>query len=360
MPRESSRSGQITLVALALVAILSGCRSNDGPVVPTPNTNLHQYWVLTLDHHAVTMSTTAPYDTFRLTATPRDANGTPLAGPIAPTFTSSDIKDVQVDSTGLVHALGTVAEVTVTATLLSGGVTHADTAYIGVTSLANPPVLRSLSIHPVPPDSAETSIDNGTTLPFTALDTAGDTLSGLIVYYQSLNVSTATIDPTAGLVTGVYPGRVTFVATATAYGITKADTLPFVIGWPSQAFILITQQFVSGKAVLGFGGKRLVSPGATVVWRNASTTTSIDIVFDDSAAVDSSPDWCTPDFQSFPWLCQSGNVPPFAQSPDTTLGLAGYFQGWAIRSFPKPGTYHYHSKIFGTEGEIDVIDWHTL
>src|SRR5690242_15951235 len=49
---------------------LAGCGSDrvDTQINPNPST---LYWALTLDQHAITLSTVSPYDTVRLTAIPR-------------------------------------------------------------------------------------------------------------------------------------------------------------------------------------------------------------------------------------------------------------------------------------------------
>ena len=63
--------------AAAILAALLGCGSDS--VAPTPTTDVsHFYWSLTLGQHAINLSTVAPYDTVRIAATPRKADGTPL------------------------------------------------------------------------------------------------------------------------------------------------------------------------------------------------------------------------------------------------------------------------------------------
>ena len=347
------RLGRLVLAAIALT--LAACANNDLGVAAAPSTSQSQFWGLTLNSDAVTMSTAAPYDTFRLVATPRDAGGNPLAGLPAPVFTSSDLKHVPVDSLGLVHALGTATGVLVTASVTTATQSYTDTAYVSVTSAASPPALAKVSIHPDSTDSAETAVGVTRTLPTVALDTAGKPILGLAVYYRSLAPATATVTPAVGRVTGVSPGRVTLIATATAYGVTKADTLAYVVGWPIAVTMpIVPLAVVNGDTTLGFSAPTLyLSPGGYVVWDNGFTK-PIDVTFADSTAVDSVAALCVPANATMPWLCHgSGNVFPFA-----TDSVAGW--NLQARSFRKPGTYTYHSTIFGTAGKVVVVDWRTL
>jgi hypothetical protein len=356
--RHSMNDWTRVRLAMALAAVFVSCNTSDSLVAPQPNTTSTQFWAVTLNDHALTMSTVAPYDTLRLIATSSDVNGNLAQGLAMPIYTSSDIKDVQVDSTGLVHALGSASMVVVTVTVSNGTYSLADTAYVNVTNVAPPSPLASLSIQPVPPDSAEESSDMIRQLPLIALDSAGDTLPGLLAYYHSLDPATATVDPTAGLISGVYPGRVRLTASATVYGVTKSDTVQYVIGWPLQDFIIIVRGILVGsKVVEGFSpGVVRLSPGAWVAWSNPSGNAPIDIVFDDSTTADSALGtfWCSPDFAAYPWLCAAGNIAPFAND-STKLG-----SGLRVRAFSTVGSHRYHSALYGTTGEIDIVDWHSI
>jgi len=330
------------VVAASVVA----CGSPDAAVAPPPSTGLGQYWALSLDHRAVTMSTVAPYDTIRLSATPRDAAGNVITGFPMPTFTTSDVKSLQVDSNGVVHALATGNGILVIASLSRGSLTLADTANVNVTDVASPPTLAVFSIHPDSGDSAETSVNQGRSLPMRALDASGAPIAGLSVYYASSDPGTATIDRSTGFVQGSYPGRVTFIATATAYGITRADTLPFVIGWPIFAEVLVSVTDSSSAHVT-------LGTGANVIFANPSTT-PVAVTFDDSTQVDSSPLFCALFGSVYPWVCGSGNITPFAR--DSTVTFSNLRPRW----FPVPGTYRFHSRPSGTTGALVVVDWRTL
>jgi hypothetical protein len=356
MGHRPSRVLRLWAVAGGAVVAVCACATRDAVVGPPPTTGSGQYWALTLNHRAVTMSIAAPYDTMRLIAMPRDAAGNAISGFPTPSFTSSDLKSLQVDSVGVVHALATGDGILVIASLSSGTLTLADTAIVNITNVAPPPVLTVFSIQPNSGDSAEAAVDaGGASLPLRALDASGAPVDGLSVYYTTSNPRVATIDRSTGFISGVYPGRVTFTATTTAYGITASDTLPFIIGWPVVANFQAVPQTVGGRPVLGFSPGRLtMGPGATVFFDNA-TTTKIDVTFDNPAPVDSSPTWCAiGGFISAPWLCGTGNIAPFAS--DSTINASGI----RVRTFPVPGTYPFHSTLFGTTGEIVVVDWRTL
>src|SRR5690606_27228665 len=116
------------------------------------------YMRLVLDHAAVNLSTAAPYDAIQLTATPFDATGAPITELAAPTFRLARLSDtisIQVTPDSLDRAIAAATDIEVIAELAGEGtVQHADTALINVTTTPAPPMLASLSIDPVPPDSA--------------------------------------------------------------------------------------------------------------------------------------------------------------------------------------------------------------
>lgn len=333
-----------------IVLAAMGCAS-DVAIAPPPVTDVSQtYWALTLDHHAVTLSTVAPYDTIRLTATPRAYDGTPLTGLPAPSFTSLDLDRAIVSADGLVRVLKTGTKVPVVATLAVGNLRHADTVLINITSVATPPVLASLSIHPMAGDSAKTSATEYKTITARAKTPDSTAISGLAVYYTSLDPLVATIDRTTGFVRPARPGHVRFVATATAYGITKADTLPFVVGYPTSGIIIqvTPQRNANGEVVNGFDPAEItVGPGTIVLFSN-QTTTPTDVTFDDPTNVAQDDRDCA----LLASLCGTGNIDAWARDPNELGGISVL----RARRFPVPGTYTYHSTIFGTTAKIVVAN----
>ncbi|HEX6535957.1 MAG TPA: hypothetical protein VF041_15280 [Gemmatimonadaceae bacterium] len=340
-------------VAAALVLAAAGC-ATDAAVAPPPLVNdPHVYWALTLDHHAITMSTAAPYDTIRLTATPRMVDGTPIDSLPAPTFTSLDLDRAQVSADGLVHVLQTGDQIPVVATLAVGNLRHADTAFINVTDVTTPPVLDTFSIHPDPTDSAKTALYTTKMIAPRATTADGTPITGLAVYYTVSDPTTALIDRTVGQLTPVRPGPVTVIAQATAYGVTKADTLAYTIGHVVMAYINVTaQKNASGQTVNGFTPNQLlIGPGATVLIINL-TGVATDLTFDDPTNIVPDSTYCQAYASLNPHLCDGGSVEAFAQEPDDQMGITAL----RVRRFPVPGTYPFHSTIFGTSGTIVVAD----
>lgn len=342
--RSTRTSWRIT-VLLALAA--SGCGKD--AVAPTPAVNdPGMYWSLTLDHRAVTLSTVAPYDTIRLTATPRTLDGEPMTGLSQPIFTSLDLDRAQVSADGLVRVIKTGSRIPVVATLSSGNLMHADTVLITATLDDPPPVLAELSIQPLPGDSAKTAIGSPATVSARAT-TADGTPIDASVYFTSLDPTTATIDRATGFLSPLHPGRVTIVASATVYGVTRSDTLSYRIGYPVGAVLtILPQKDASGRTVGVFTPNRLtLGPGAIVLFSN-QTATATDVTFDDPTNVAQDDRDC----MFIPSFCGSGNIAPFVRDPADATGLTGA----RVRRFPVPGTYSYHSTIYGTSGTIVIAD----
>ncbi len=338
--------------ATALALLAAGC-APDAAVAPPPLINdPNMYWALTLDHHAVTMSTVAPYDTIHLTATPRTSDGTPIDTLPAPTFTSLDLERAEVSADGLVHVIEIGNRIPVVATLLVGNLRHADTAFINVTDATSPPVLDTFSIHPVPPDSAKTGVAKLIQSRATTAD--GTPITGLSVYFTVSDFTTASIDRVLGRLSPVRAGEVTVIASATAYGVTKADTVRYRIGNPVTAFVSVAaMRDASGRAINGFKpNSLLIGPGGTVTIAN-QTGVATDLTFDDPTNIVPDSAYCVPPYTALaPALCAGGNVDAFAKDANDPYGLTAL----RVRRFPVPGTYHYHSTIFGTSGTIVVTD----
>ena len=154
-----------------------------------------------------------PGETVQLTATPKDAAGTPLTGRTV-TWTTSNATVATVDATGLVTAKVVGGPVTITAT--SEG--KSGTAAVTVTLVP----VESVNVSP-----ATGSVQVAATLQLTAtlLDANGNTLTGRTVAWSTSDANIATVDAT-GLVTGkAAGGPVTITATSEGKSGTAAVTV---------------------------------------------------------------------------------------------------------------------------------------
>jgi hypothetical protein len=387
LARSQALPQVFALPLLLALPLLSACESDSlkPPVTPAPS---ELYWALELDHHAVTLDTLAPYNTLRLTATPRNAAGEPLAELPAPQYFSRDFTKVEVTAEGLLVAKApTSGPVWVLATLTVANLKHQDSALVKVTALdpASPrPVLARLSVQPLEGDSAKAPVDilfSGSldrVLPVRATTADGVPLDAVLgpvpVYFRSSDRTTARVGPwepkppgrsdnlSAGQIAAIRPGSVTFYANTTVFGVTKVDTIPYRVGWPVFAGVDVTgpeerdagiplgtflapEMTVGEGAVVGFGIRNLFQPDPAF---------ETDVVFAEA------------DVAKIVALTEATEILP---------GLSGYFCFFfgvadcgvgdivlgpsftiAWRVFPEPGTYEYHSPTRGTRGRIVVVD----
>src|SRR6266568_4453385 len=156
-------------------------------------------------------ATVAAGQSVQLTATPKDANGTPLSGRTI-TWSSNNTSVAIADVNGNVTALAP-GSATITAT--SEG--QSGTAAITVT---NVPV-ASVTVSPAP-----ASVPAGQTLQLTATpkDVNGNPLTGRTITWSSSNTSVATVN-SSGLVSCVVAGSATITATSEGQSGTSAITV---------------------------------------------------------------------------------------------------------------------------------------
>src|SRR5947208_4843091 len=150
--------------------------------------------------------------TVQLTATPRDANGTPLTGRVI-TWQSSDNTIATVNGSGLVTGAGPGGPVTMTAT--SGG--QSGTASVTVT-------VAPVAAVTVTPSSGTVAIGQTVQLTATPRDASGNPLTGRAISWSSSDNTIATVS-SSGLVTGVVAGAVTITATSEGQSGTSAITV---------------------------------------------------------------------------------------------------------------------------------------
>jgi uncharacterized protein YjdB len=198
--------------------------------------------------------------TLQLSDTVKNAAGAPVPDPVV-TWSSDNASVATVDAAALVvaHALGT-AHITATA----GGVSGTCTITVSAVPIA------SIIITPRRPT---VFVQQTAQLTVTAEDSAGNTLSGVQVVWQSASPGIASVS-SSGLVTGVSPG--TAVVRATAEGVTGADTVKVtqapvssVVLSPSTSSVFIGETEQLSAQVTNAAGQPI--QGAGVAFSSANT-----------------------------------------------------------------------------------------
>lgn len=350
-PRSSSSGAW--LVAATLFALSgAGCGGDPAVTAPPVSDPAGLYWQLTLDVRAATLSTVSPYDTIRITATPRTISGTPIPDLPRPTYTSLDLDRAQVDSNGLVQVIGTGDQVFVVAELKVQNIMHRDTLVLDITDAAPPPVLTTFTIHPDTGDSAKTAEGRTATLMPRAYDADGMPMSDVSTYFTVSDPTIATIDRATGFLGSIRPGKLNVYATTTMYGVTKTDTLPYTIGHPVQLIMnIVPQVTASGQVTSAYSPANAeLGPGAIILYSNQNAPAT-DVTFDDPTNVGQADEYCG----FFASLCGSGNIDAWTRDPSD----AGGFSALRARAFPVPGTYRFHSTLTAASGTIIIDDEHT-
>src|SRR6059036_3297003 len=198
--------------------------------------------------------------TVQLTATPRDAGGTPLSGRTV-TWSSSNTAVATVSNSGLVSGV-TPGSATITAT--SEG--KSGTSSVTVT---NVPVA---TVDVTPPSA---SVQAGQTVQLTATpkDANGAPLSGRTVTWSSSNTAVAAVN-NSGLVSGVTPGSATVTATSEGKSGTSSVTVTnvpvaTVEVTPPSASVQAGQTVQLTATPRDAGGNPL--SGRTVTWSSSNT-----------------------------------------------------------------------------------------
>lgn len=353
------RIARLTITVSAVAASMScggDARHPTGTVAPDQT-----YWSLSLNQHAITLATLAPYDTLTLAATPYTFTHQVVPTNAATTFTTSDPTTVTVSAKGVLTAIQPGQGVTIIARRTIGALTLADTATVNVNNVPlPPPVLSTVSIHPASGDSADVNAGQSKVVTPFVVDTKGDTLSDVVVYFHSSDSTVAAIDQ-FGNVTGQKPGHVTLYASAIAYGVSRSDSIAFTVKQPFVSIVLALSRTPtnSTKAQSYFSpGTSTIAPGGFIIWWNQSGQ-PVDVVFDDTVGVEAVPPAWDPIFEVLYGLDTpdnpnlAGNIAAFAVS-DSTMGNDG--KGIRVRWFPNVGTFPFHSTLYNTSGKIVVTN----
>lgn len=364
-----------SVVATAgLITGLTAC-GRDTPAAP--RSFAQTYWALRLDQHAVTLALTPPYDTIRLHPIAIDPLGDTLPMDGVVRYITADSSIAVNPTTGLVTAkYSTLSRGTPTYIIASlqdtvTRFTATDTVFVQVTPTAPTSPLTSFSAQLDPSDTnTHRPIDplgfSPTTLVPMLRDGTGTSMSSnILVAFTSSDPHIAAVDsrsivnPTVsgGNVSGVRSGTVAIHAETWAYGVAKRDsiTLTFTDINNTEITVVSKTPYGSLTPVLYFSPPSItLVAGGVVTWLNSDNTDSIDVVFDDPANVDSAAALNFPDF--YPYTGR-GNFTGLYN--DTTSLNNGDFDTYIFhilraRSFPVPGTYHYHSTIYGSTGTIVV------
>ena len=199
--------------------------------------------------------------TVQLTATPKDANGTPLSGRVV-TWSSSNTSVASVNASGLVSG-GAAGSATITAT--SEGKTG--TSAITVTSVP----VASVTVSPASP-----TVTAGQTVQLTATpkDANGNQLTGRTITWSSSNTSAATVNA-SGLVSGVVAGSATITATSEGQSGTAAITVTnvsvaSVTVSPAPASVVAGQTVQLTATPKDANGNALT--GRVVTWSSSNTS----------------------------------------------------------------------------------------
>jgi hypothetical protein len=350
------------------VSLVLACESESlKPQLPEPS---ELYWELTLDHRSVLLSTTPPYNTLQLVATPRNALGQPLPGYPAPEFTSTDYDRVGVTADGMLEAFAVTGQpVLIRISLTANDQTYRDSVYVSVMENTDPPVLESFSIqaesNKIPIAIHTFYIGTGPhRLKVQALDPNDAPITGMPVYFRSSDTKVARVHPFTGIITPNIMGDVTIYASTTVFGVHKEDSYQFQVTEPlAQKINQVTEPDRLGNPVsrLQPAKIQLSANGFVTFIANGKP---LDIVFADAGL----PNVATPSVSPFylignPFLGEPSSFVYFecgilmqSDCGSGNVHLDGVTRNSATRTFLAPGTYEYHSPTNGISGRIVVVD----
>lgn len=332
---------------LSTVSMIMACGGSDltGNLTLPPEALPDAYWSLDLNRKGINLSTVAPYDTVRLSVTPKTTFGETITNvSAAPVYSVKDTLSLRISSDGLLTALRPVNDkVEVIAQLTIDGITRADTSWVRIISSAPVGIPRKLSIQPLPGDSAKWSL---TPLPKEIIpvveDESGNSISNVLVHFHSSDEHVLWFEPEGMF--AFKQGTALVTATTYAFGVDLIDTVSYRITLPSVQFIGISETLpdASGSGKVFFSPDTVtVGVGAVIIFQTSDKVTSdVAINFDDPSAA-AGP-------TGFPWLFyfdgSAGNIP--AIKPNQYFG--------AGRQFNVAGAYRYQDETGNAKGVIVV------
>ncbi len=329
-----------------------------------------QYFaVLALEHHAINLSTEAPYDTLTLHTIRTMGDGSVVPGEVTYSVNKPNISVTN----GVLKAHSAVANAVVRVTLTYGTITRTDSALVSVIGTV-PDHLHTFGLRLPAGDSAKTAVGVSKTIPLIRESVSGSTLSTLFVSMVSSDTMTAAVTRSGDMVTITprRPGRVVLSTSTFAYGTVWRDSLVFAVGWPIQFQVLTVERFTTGSVGTGLDFVHrdfTIGVGGCVVWISGSLTTDIDVQFDDPSHVGAPGGRvCSSSYQMLnPEV--GGNIAPFRTIPlpqFTEEDLEDYekymsymnafFSPYRARTFSAAGVFPYRSALHGTTGIVRVCD----
>jgi hypothetical protein len=332
------------LAWLGLVFLASALGCSDDAMAPDL---MGQAWRLRLNHHAVTLSTTAPYNTIQLQSVVTDVNGDTIHDAPAPIYTTTS-GNVTIDSTGLVTGLLTQTGAKIIAKVQYKNATVRDTVVVNIVNNPNPPTSATLTLGTqTPGDSAVLYIldlfGGAKILKATVFD--GDThpVSGVAVRYYSADTMMVKISQSGSITIGsaLAPGNVMVYAEATVFGIDVQDSMQVRIPGAKMASVVVVFRTPKERpTAVGYFTPDTVHVvlGGVVFWTNNSFE-PIDVTFDDPSAALAWPFY--PDVDGNIAVVAADSADPNAYQ--------------RVRMFMTAGTYPFHSTKYGTSGVV-VVD----
>ncbi len=341
------------LTAGALTSV--GCNLSDAGLSPYRPPD--QYFAkLSLEHHAINLSTVAPYDTVTLRTIGTMGDGTVVPGEATYRVDGTGISITN----GVLKATEPVAGATIYATMTYGVITRTDSAVVSVIAAA-PDLLHDFGMQLSPGDSAKIASGLGKTIPLVRQANSGAVLSNLLVWIKSSDTTVAKITQSGNnlSVKAARPGRVVLSTSTFAFGTVWRDSLVFTAGWPSYFQMPLLDRFSPGSltTAFDFAFKDItIGVGACVIWENLSATTDLDVQFEDPTSLTAPAGICG----SRPVTSDgSGNIGAFRMIPwdgSAENYWVSFFSAYRSRAFPLHGVFRYRSTLHGTTGLIRVCD----